>query len=676
MQAIMWLPLLIFACAWVSDDEAAARFDVDNDGTPWPADCDDANPLMAPTGAEGCDGLDNDCDGAVDEGAPAGSALAWLDGDGDGYGDAFTAVESCLAPEGYVKNADDCDDGDVAISPDGQETCDDQDNDCDGDIDEPDAQDTSTWYADRDDDGFGDLAVPAQACAQPSGYVADSADCDDTSAEVRPDADEVCNDGLDNNCDGGAPECVYEGPTLSVNTLEIMIGGESGTASVNFGLTARAADLNGDGVNELLLGADSSKAGGSKSGAVYIFKGPIERSAEAADAWITLYGAPNEYLGYGLAVLPNARARTESDDPGHEVALIMGAPLADDGATKDMGKAWMRYASTLVEGESAVSGEGSYRGEYASDRFGLSIVSGGDIDRDKLDDFIVASPLWDNDVTTSTTATNAGQICMYSGADPGVNVTPRDALACVRGTTANDQLGNTVAALGDINGEGAPDYAFGSTISGTTGAVWVAFDLPATWLDIDEFHRLDGESKNDFASEGLAGAGDIDGDGYDDLLVGAPGYDVEDRGAVYVVLGGADVFDYFLEDDLILIQHTRFVGENPDDGLGVVSGAGDFNLDGVDDLIVGAPGYDGKKGEDSGRAYLFFGPVSGGPRGVSEAELILDGGAANVGLGGSLAPLGDVTGDGYPDLWLGAPDAADSSAGTVGLGYILPGLGL
>ena len=61
---------------------------------------------------------------------------------------------------------------------------------------------------------------------------------------------------------------------------------------------------------------------------------------------------------------------------------------------------------------------------------------------------------------------------------------------------------------------------------------------------------------------------------------------------------------------------------------------------------------------------------------MSEAYLIIYGGAANVGLGGSLAPLGDVTGDGYPDLWLGAPDAADSSAGTVGLWYILPGLGL
>ena len=61
---------------------------------------------------------------------------------------------------------------------------------------------------------------------------------------------------------------------------------------------------------------------------------------------------------------------------------------------------------------------------------------------------------------------------------------------------------------------------------------------------------------------------------------------------------------------------------------------------------------------------------------MSEADLIIDGGAASLELGGSLAPLGDVTGDGYPDLWLGAPDAADTSAGTVGLGYILPGLGL
>jgi hypothetical protein len=161
-------------------------------------DCDDDNNTVYPGAAEICDGLDGDCDGAVDEGV----MLSWYaDGDGDGYGDASASSEACSAPGGSVADSGDCDDGDAAINPGASELCDGVDNDCDGRVDEDDAVDADTWYIDADGDGYGSSSYTTAACSQPSGYVADSTDCDDFDGDVNPSAAEIC-DGVDDDCDG------------------------------------------------------------------------------------------------------------------------------------------------------------------------------------------------------------------------------------------------------------------------------------------------------------------------------------------------------------------------------------------------------------------------------------------------------------------------------------------
>ncbi|MCB9746372.1 MAG: hypothetical protein H6740_27595 [Alphaproteobacteria bacterium] len=168
-------------------------------------DCDDADRAVNPSAAEVCDGLDNDCDGEVD-GASAVDASSWYaDGDGDGYGDASSGQDACTQPSGHVDNADDCDDADGAVYPGATELCDGVDNNCDGSVDESSAADAATWYADADGDGFGDLGSDQDACAQPSGYVSDSSDCDDGDGAVNSAATELC-DGVDNNCDGSVDE--------------------------------------------------------------------------------------------------------------------------------------------------------------------------------------------------------------------------------------------------------------------------------------------------------------------------------------------------------------------------------------------------------------------------------------------------------------------------------------
>ncbi|MBN2801354.1 MAG: VCBS repeat-containing protein [Deltaproteobacteria bacterium] len=173
--------------------EAPAGYSTDN------TDCDDLAAASHPGGEERCDGLDNDCDGTVD--LEAGDAVAWYaDSDHDHYGDPSTEVVSCEAPAGYVADGSDCDDAHAAARPGATEVCDGLDNDCDGDADAG-AVDAHTWYADADQDGFGDPTTATTTCDPTEGLILDHTDCDDTSADRHPGLDEWC-DGLDNDCDG------------------------------------------------------------------------------------------------------------------------------------------------------------------------------------------------------------------------------------------------------------------------------------------------------------------------------------------------------------------------------------------------------------------------------------------------------------------------------------------
>jgi len=173
---------------------------VDNDG-----DCDDDDAAVNPDADELCNGIDDDCDGTVDEDDALDAGTWYADADGDGYGDIDAAVLACDAPLGYVDDATDCDDGDAAQHPGANELCNGEDDDCDGTVDEDDAVDAQTWYQDLDGDTYGNVAVSVQACDQPPGYVTNVLDCDDADPAQYPGADEVCN-GEDDDCDGTVDE--------------------------------------------------------------------------------------------------------------------------------------------------------------------------------------------------------------------------------------------------------------------------------------------------------------------------------------------------------------------------------------------------------------------------------------------------------------------------------------
>ncbi len=351
------------------------------------SDCDDTVASTSPAAPETCDGIDNDCDGSIDE---TGSLSFFADADGDGYGDPAVVVGGCSAPSGYVANDDDCDDLLSDVNPLGTETCDGVDEDCDGTADDGAG---STWYYDGDGDGYGATSPTSIACTQPAGYADNDDDCLDSSSSYSPAAAEVCDDGLDQDCDGTAdddcPDTVthcgtissdetWDGEDIHVVTCDVYVQAASSPlltiedgATVEFYPGANLyvgwssygelwVDGHTDGV--LFTSSDSRPGAGDWDGINF---GAYDRGSWLEGATIE-YGGGN---GFGNVYLVNSSSTltllnsvvTDSSNSG---VYVTNATIEVSGSTVSDNTDYGIYLSTT--GELATTGGATFTGNTLS----------------------------------------------------------------------------------------------------------------------------------------------------------------------------------------------------------------------------------------------------------------------------------------------------------------------
>ncbi len=244
--------------------------DGDGDGVPVDEDCDDSDPDVSPEADEVCNGVDDDCDGTVDNGLEFRDFHP--DVDLDTYGDVDAdPLSSCEeAVDGMVADGTDCDDEDAAVHPGAVELCNDVDDDCNGLVD--DEVEFQDWYPDLDGDTYGDAdAQPVNACAPPTDdHVVDHTDCDDTNADIHPGADEIPGDGIDQDCtDLDAGTC-FEDLDEDGHGTEVVVVSPTGDCSepgyslldddcddTDASIFPGATDVVGDGIDQDCSGADT-----------------------------------------------------------------------------------------------------------------------------------------------------------------------------------------------------------------------------------------------------------------------------------------------------------------------------------------------------------------------------------------------------------------------------------
>lgn len=202
-------------------DGSDAAIDNDHDGYDNTVDCNDADSSIHPGAVEICDGIDNNCDGNIDEGLTI--YRYYQDADLDGYGNLAVFVSTCstIPPMGYVADSADCDDSNGTINPGASELCDGIDNNCNGSIDE--GLPIYNFYRDSDGDGYGDAADKVSLCLNtaPTGYITDSTDCDDANAAINPAAVDIPNNGIDEDCSGSDSIYIFITEVGNLKDLEV-----------------------------------------------------------------------------------------------------------------------------------------------------------------------------------------------------------------------------------------------------------------------------------------------------------------------------------------------------------------------------------------------------------------------------------------------------------------------
>ena len=422
---------------------------------------------------------------------------------------------------------------------------------------------------------------------------------------------------------------VYTG---AANAASIMLAKtlEADQADARLGYSlAFAGDVDGDGDSELVVGAPNWDGGLSNEGAVFVYLGDPATVIAAGAPFRVESNQAGANLGIGVAGGVDVNADGFSD-------VFAGAYQWDSATTTDVGRVLGFYGSAT-----GLSTTPSWTEDGFGGGFGETLAAVGDTNGDGYADLAIGGSFYTNTFTTE------GRVSIYHGSSTGLGASP---VRNLYGGANGAQLGNSLAPAGDVNGDGYADIAVGANGADPGGVsnageirVWQG---SATGIPSAASWTYAGDQANSGVGEAVFTAGDVNGDGYSDLIVGAGGYDngQTDEGRAYLFLGSGD--GPVTAPSMTLQGADTSLAENF--GYSVAS-AGDVNADGFGDIIVGDPQY---TGGNYGGAFVFLGSATGP---ATTPAITLLGTQFQAAFGDAVASAGDVNGDGYDDVIVGAP---------------------
>ncbi len=503
----------------------------------------------------------------------------------------------------------------------------------------------------------------------------------------------VGDPGFPNSQSGEGRALLYIGSASGLTTSSWST--EGGQVGANYGRSVSSAgDVNGDGFSDVIVGAPLFMVGPNQQGSALVFHGAADGLSQASN-WTFEGNLATANLGWSIACAGDVNGDGYSD-------AIIGAPRYDNGQT-DEGRVLVshgRTSGTYLTDWSAESNQ-------ATSLFGSSVCGAGDVNGDGYDDVIIGAYYFDNGQT------DEGRVFVYHGSSSGLSTT---ASWIKESDQADAWFGGSVSSAGDVNGDGYGDVIVGADgfDNGETdeGRVFV-FHGSAAGLPANSSWSADSDQAGAAFGWSVATAGDVNGDGYGDVIIGAPKFDdgQTDEGRASVFLGSAaglalapgwikdgnqvnsqfgkgvasagDVNGDSYSDVIIgaglwgtndegvaavyvgspqglaASSQWSYQGENSGAQAGFsVRSAGDVDGDGYSDVIVGAP-YDANGQTDEGRAVVYHGSPSGIvniPEWVGEID------QTNCRFGWSVSTVGDMNGDGYSDVIVGAPYYASGQA--------------